>query len=189
MLETKREAICAAALSLFAKKGPVSTTTREIAQFAETAEGNIYRHFKGKDDLIQHLFEQSANQFYQVLLNAITDLTHPRDKIDALVKGVFEFADEHPDAFAYLLSVHHLGVLNFARDARPPIPARLFIETLKAGISSGHFRQINPLLATGWIVAMAQRTIVLLNAGLLDHQPKAQTIKETTDAVLRLLNK
>lgn len=187
MTTTKRDAICEAALTLIAKKGPDATTTREIAALAETAEGTIYRHFKGKDDLMQHLFVQSAEQFHAILSCRISGLEDHGERIRALVKGVFEFAVVHPDAFNFLLSTHHLAVLNTKKNPGPPLPARLFVETLEAGISSGCFRSVSPMLATGWVVSMAQRSVVLLQSGLLIPQSREQTIDETAEAAIRLL--
>lgn len=187
MRTTKRDAISNAALTLAAKKGLNATTTREIAALAGTAEGTIYRHFKGKDDLMQYLFKQSAGQFHAILSRRISGLDDPGERVKALVKGVFEFADDHPDAFSFLLSTHHLGVLNSGEHPGPPLPARLFIHTLEAGITKGHFRPVNPMLATGWIVSMAQRSVVLLQSDLLGNQSRAQTIDDTAEAVMRLL--
>lgn len=187
MTTTKRDAICDAALTLIAKKGLNATTTREIAALAGTAEGTIYRHFKGKDDLMQHLFKQSAEQFHAILTRRISDLDDPGERVKAFVKGVFEFADVHPDAFNFLLSTHHLGVLNTGDSPGPPLPARLFVKTLEDGMTKGRFRPVNPMLATGWIVSMAQRSVILSQSNLLTSQPKEQTIDETAEAAIRIL--
>ncbi len=185
MAATKRDAIRDAALALFAEKGVDATSTREIAERADTAEGNIYRHFKGKDDLVRSLFEECARQFHEVLTRTAESASEPRERLRRLVEGIFAFADEHPQAFAYLLSIHQ-NVLQRIELEREPLPMQLFTETLRAGIEAGQFRAVPPVLATGWIVGMTQRAIVLHRSGL-PSMPLPDVMETTTDAALRLL--
>jgi AcrR family transcriptional regulator len=56
----KREAIIAAALAAFAAKGVEATTTREIAEAAETTERTLFKHFGSKDGLVQAVVEAAA---------------------------------------------------------------------------------------------------------------------------------
>src|SRR3546814_17216880 len=51
-----RQRIERAAVVLFASKGVDATTTKEIAAAVGISEGEIYRHFKSKDELVWHLF-------------------------------------------------------------------------------------------------------------------------------------
>ncbi len=50
--ETRREEILRAAVTLFASHGFTRTTTREIAQTANIAEGTIYKYFASKEELL-----------------------------------------------------------------------------------------------------------------------------------------
>lgn len=188
MLKTKRDAIQEAALVLFAEKGIDATTTREIAQRADTAEGNIYRHFKGKDDLVRQLFERGAAEFHDTLVRVVGQRTEPRERLRALVLGVFTFADESPQTFAYLLTAPHSDLVQSREGDWRPLPMRLFVETLEQGISAGLFREINPVLATGWIVAMTQRAILLKRTRLLSMSGE-EVMETTAEAVLRLLQR
>jgi len=185
MASTTRNALCDAALDLFAEQGIESTTTREIAERAGTAEGTLYRHFESKDDLVQCLFETSAERFHDALLASITDDAPPRARLRGLVRGVFAFAEAHPTAFTYLLSVHHTGILEQQEDAPPPM--HLFVDTLTDGMEQGAFRDLSPVLATGWIVAMAQRAVVFLSSPLMTDA-RDTVIRETVDAALRLVD-
>src|SRR6185312_15399211 len=53
--ERTRRRIEEVALALFAEKG-TAATTHEIAALAGIAEGALYRHFRGRDDLVAELF-------------------------------------------------------------------------------------------------------------------------------------
>lgn len=186
MATSKRDAICEAALTLFAEQGVEATTTREIAEKAGAAEGTLYRHFRGKQALVQWLFERSVEQFQETLLSSADGATEPRNRLRALIRGVFRFADEHPSAFTYLLSVHHTGILRRDGNASPP-PMRTFVDTLTDGIEQGAFRDLPPVLATGWIVAMAQRAVVFRQSDVVSL-PREAIIQQTVDAALRIVD-
>ncbi len=49
--EERKQAIIDAATPLFARKGFVGTTTKDIAEAAEVSEALLYRHFPGKESL------------------------------------------------------------------------------------------------------------------------------------------
>ena len=186
MAPTKRDAIIDAALDLFAEKGVDATSTREITERAETAEGTLYRHFDGKDDLVRSLFEESASLFHDVLAHSAATAANPREQLEAMVRGIFTFAEEHPAAFTYLLSVHE-GVLARVDTSHEPLPMQLFTGTLRAGTASGVFRDVPPVLATGWIVGLAQRAIVLQGSDLLSAS-RDEAADQTVDAALRLVD-
>lgn len=186
MTKTKREAIWEAAIELFATKGIDATTTREIARLADTAEGNIYRHFKNKDDLIRQLFEESAAALHAFLLEAVGEESDPKERLRRLLRAIFDFADEHPSVFAFLVTAPHSEFVR-GRDADwRPLPMRLFSRTLQEGFESGVFREVHPVLATGWIVAMAQRAIVISGTPMM-KMSRESVMLQTIDAALRVV--
>src|SRR5260370_40396380 len=58
-----REKIERKAMELFVAKGVAETTIRDIAEAADIAEGALYRHYRGKDQLIVALFQQHYAAF------------------------------------------------------------------------------------------------------------------------------
>lgn len=186
MTTTKREAIWDAAIALFAEKGIDATTTREIAQLADTAEGNIYRHFKNKDDLIQQVFEESAAKLHAFLLDSVGPEADPRAQLQRLLRGIFDFAEENRNAFAFLVTAPHSEFVRGRDGDWRPLPMRLFSETLEKGFRAGVFRRVHPVLGPGWIVAMVQRAILLGGTRMMTL-PREEIISQTIDAAMRVV--
>lgn len=187
MAVTKREAILDAALDLFVEKGVSAATTREIAEKAETAEGNLYRHFESKDSLARHLFGECAGRFRRRLVDAASSAASPPEKISALIHGIFAFAAEEERAFAFIVLTHHTQFATGPIRNPQPLPRDVFVEVVRSGIDRGEFRPVDPNLATSWIVGMAQRAITFRRAGRFDL-PDDEVVRETVDAALRILS-
>jgi AcrR family transcriptional regulator len=183
---TKRDAVCEAALELFAENGIEATTTREIAERAGAAEGTLYRHFKGKEDLAESLYRRCADQLRGHLAAASETATAPAVRLEALVRGIFTFFDERPTSCTYLLTTQP-GDPDEAGEEASATPLVPFADVLRDGIEQGAFRDVPVPLAAGWILSMVQRTVRFLKAGALRMERQA-AIDRTVDAALRLVD-
>lgn len=113
-----------AALNVFAEDGVDGATTREIARRAGVAEGTLYRHYKGKDELAEALFFAIHANLADIITNvASRHAGAPIERIvDEIVTSICLFADEDKTAFTYhLLHTHHF--LSRRPDARDPVSA------------------------------------------------------------------
>lgn len=82
----KREAILAAALTLFGHYGYRRTSIDDIAQEAGIAKGTVYLYFKSKEEIFRALSRQLLDQ---VLLTAET-ARHASASIAERIRGVLE---------------------------------------------------------------------------------------------------
>jgi len=186
MAATKREAILEAALDLFVEKGVSAATTREIAEKAGTAEGNLYRHFESKDSLARHLFGECAGRFRKRLVDAAAGASSPAEKIGALVRAMFAFASDEEAAFSFIILSHHTEFASGPIRNPQPLPRDVFGEVIRSGIDRGVFRPVDPNLGTAWIVGMTQRAITFARSGRIEC-PKEETVERTVEAAIRLL--
>lgn len=64
-----KEKIIATALSLFNRDGAGKTTTNHIAAAAGISPGNLYYHFKNKDEIVRLIFQSMTVEFASVWKN------------------------------------------------------------------------------------------------------------------------
>src|SRR5262245_28981195 len=65
----KAEAIMAAALELFIKRGFYGTAVPEIAERAGVGAGTIYRYFESKEALVNAIYRQQKLEFAKLVLD------------------------------------------------------------------------------------------------------------------------
>ncbi|MBI5165819.1 MAG: TetR/AcrR family transcriptional regulator [Magnetospirillum sp.] len=130
-----RDRIERAALELFVGQGVRETTIRDIAAKAGVAEGALYRHHAGKDDLVRALFvthyETLAEQ-----LQAVADTTVGIDgRLTAMVDTFCRLHDHDPILFAFLLLVQHGQLDRIGPDRPSPVAAvrAVVAEAMAAG--------------------------------------------------------
>ena len=62
-----RDRILETSLAIFNAEGEAHTTTIDIANELDISPGNLYYHFKGKEELVRELFERFHEQFNVIL--------------------------------------------------------------------------------------------------------------------------
>ena len=92
-----------AAKMLLAEGGAEACSMRAIAESAGVTPGAIYKHFKDKDALVDHVVMLAFEHFELSLLKAILSLpVGSLERLAALGEGYIAFADANPREFAIL---------------------------------------------------------------------------------------
>lgn len=108
--ELTRQRLVRAAFELFTTRGYHLTTTPLIAKKAGVAEGSIYRHFTGKQHLLNELYRAAAR--WAVRLVKGIDQGGARDKLAAVARGLVDGAARDPAVVRLLLLVPHGDLLD-----------------------------------------------------------------------------
>jgi AcrR family transcriptional regulator len=129
-----RQKLLRAGLELFTTVGFRATTTPEIAARAGVAEGTIYRHFSGKEDLLIAAYHEAQRWGLELVKGQEGDnALPPHERLIAVAKRLVSGGDNDPAMTRMLLRRREEGYLDDgARQA-----AREFREALQQIVASG----------------------------------------------------
>jgi AcrR family transcriptional regulator len=129
-----RQKLIRAALELFTTVGFRATTTPEIASRAEVAEGTIYRHFSGKEELLLAAYREAQAWGLEQIKGEEAERTlQPRDRLLSVARRLVSAGERDPAMTRMLLrrrEEHYLD--DGAREG-----ARQFREALQQIVASG----------------------------------------------------
>ncbi|OEJ66530.1 TetR/AcrR family transcriptional regulator [Magnetovibrio blakemorei] len=184
--EATKEKIKRAALELFVQKGVDAGGMRDIATASNITEGAIYRHFKGKDDLIWQLFADNFSGFATTLNDLQNEQNTLAGKIDAMVRGFCRFYDDDETLFRFLLLVQHGQLAKVSEDMQNPID--IVQGVLQGGIEAGEIGGASAQEATAWLFGIVLQTATFHIYGRLSGPmtKRADALSQACLAVLAL---
>ncbi|MFW5438195.1 TetR/AcrR family transcriptional regulator [Paenibacillus apiarius] len=108
MKQTIREKMMSAALENMAVHGFKGTTTKCIARQAAINEATIFKHFKGKDDLIHEALEQQM-MMMKTKIDTFFHADHEniRELLLAKIQFINDIYESHKDFF--LITIKEMG--------------------------------------------------------------------------------
>jgi TetR/AcrR family transcriptional regulator, repressor of fatR-cypB operon len=129
-----RQKLLRAGLELFTTVGFRATTTPEIAARAGVAEGTIYRHFSGKEDLLIAAYHEAQRWGLELVKGPDGDKAlSPRERLLGVATRLVSAGESDPAMTRMLLRRREQGYLDdSAREA-----ARAFREALQHIVASG----------------------------------------------------
>ncbi|MBV8652651.1 MAG: TetR/AcrR family transcriptional regulator [Alphaproteobacteria bacterium] len=151
-----RERIEAAALRLFVEKGVAETSVRDIAQSAGVAEGALYRHHAGKDDLVWSLFHTHYTEFAATLDALQRPEAGLERKIAAMVGGFCRLFDADRTLFSFLLLAQHGQLAKLAPETATPIT--VVGDVIARALKAGEIAPGDPDLLTAMVVGIVLQT-------------------------------
>lgn len=150
----RRREILAAAARVFADKGYSNTTTREVADAADIAEGTLYNYFEGKREILLAIVNEAQAPIELVLQNA----SHVQSRADmvALVEMGYQiFESQLPFTRTLLLEawVDDWILQTFVMERFRRIGKHLqaYISTR---IDDGGFRPVDPAVVTQMVLGI-----------------------------------
>lgn len=92
-----RQRILDASVELFNKIGSIKVTTNHIAKHLGISPGNLYFHFRNKEQIVRELFQKMADETYEAW-----DLKHhrsPKDFIDSAYEMLWKYRFFHREMY------------------------------------------------------------------------------------------
>lgn len=182
---TGKVAVADAALSLFAEKGVLATTTRDIARKAGVAEGTIYRHYKDKDSLAAELFRQGLVHLNNYLRERLLQQKSMVGKFRVLVQSFFDFAQHEPTSYSYSMFGHYTQFHSLPPDT--PMPRDIFVELIRDGMDKGILQLRDAHLSAAMVIGALERVIFFKNHGLIKEEYE-QIVPQVAEACMRMLS-
>ena len=98
---TNRERILAASADLFNQSGVVAITTNHISAHLGISPGNLYFHFRNKEEIIRELFERMCSETYAVWMpeKKITVFESPLELIERSYEVFWNYRFFHREMY------------------------------------------------------------------------------------------
>lgn len=157
--DVTKEKIKRAALELFVAKGVDGTGVREIAKAAGITEGAIYRHFKGKDEMVWQLFDAHYTAYAAQINDLQAKQSGIKAKLDAIVRDFCRFYDADETVFRFLLLVQHGQLSKVSQGAMTPVT--VVHDVIQNGLDAGEIKAAHvtdATQATAWILGILLQT-------------------------------
>ncbi len=100
--------IIEAAGEILTESGIAGLTTKNLASKMGFSESALYRHFKGKQEIVLTMLKYLAKNMDERLTNSIKDIDGPNEKLKALFNNQFEFFKKNPH---FLVAIFSDGLL------------------------------------------------------------------------------
>jgi AcrR family transcriptional regulator len=140
---SRRAELLALAARLFADRGYVSTTVRDIADAAGILSGSLYHHFDSKESMADEILTGFLDELFGAYGEIVGQGLPPRETLEAVVVASFESIHRRPAEVAiyqseakHLMSLPRFAYLN-DRNAEF---RKLWNGILTDGVAAGVFR-------------------------------------------------
>lgn len=110
--------IIGAAGKLLTESGIAGLTTKNLAAKMGFSEAALYRHFKGKDDIIATLLLYLSKEMDALLTRAVEGIADPEEKLKALFNDQFGFFRKHPH---FVVAIFSEGLLEESQPVKDGI--------------------------------------------------------------------
>ncbi|HEX4702129.1 MAG TPA: TetR/AcrR family transcriptional regulator [Pseudonocardiaceae bacterium] len=139
----RRAELLALAATMFAERGFVSTTVRDIADAAGILSGSLYHHFDSKDSMVDEILRGFLDELFGSYREIIAGGLDPKATLRAVVVASFECIDRRHAEVAifqneskYLAQFERFGYL---ADRNVEF-RKLWIGLIEEGVRAGVFR-------------------------------------------------
>lgn len=136
--ERTRDEILAAATEVVLESGAAAFSLREVARRANLAPSALYNHFDSRESLITALALRALGDL-RTCLTAAPASDSASERLRALGRGYFTFADEHPQEYRLIFECLENPPTTWEAYLGVAEPFLLIVDACRAGLESGEF--------------------------------------------------
>jgi AcrR family transcriptional regulator len=169
-----REKVLDAGYRIYVSRGLPDFSMRNVAKEVGITATALYRHFGGKDALIEAIAERGFGIFERDLKRVSATGGAP-DRVLAILDGYRAFSSRHPALFRLMFSTPRARLRRFPRDFAAH-RSGVFDQLRQAvddGQAAGLFRRDDSLEVSLDLWAYAHGLIALSQAGRFEMRPRA----------------
>jgi AcrR family transcriptional regulator len=187
MARRTRERILETSLALFNARGEPNVTTNHIADELEISPGNLYYHFRNKDDIIEQLFAQYEERIDRALSTPENRLPELEDiwlQLHLVYECIWDFRFLYRDLVDILsrnrkLRMHFARILKRAADSATEVMRGL----VQAGIMRASAAEVQATANNILVIA----TFWLNFSSVRGHTDEHEAIRHGIHQVMMLL--
>jgi AcrR family transcriptional regulator len=161
--DDKRDAILAAATSVFAEGG-LSAPTSAISKAAGIAEGTLFTYFPTKDDLLNALYRHIKLELAEVLMSGFARKKDVRAKLQHIWDAFVNWGLAHPERRKVLAQLQVSDKLTHETKAVGAAPFAEVEAMGREAIAQGAIRDLPLEFLIAMMEALTQATIELIAA-------------------------
>ncbi len=180
---SRREVVLDAALALFAQKGYEATPVPEIARAADLSIGGLYRYYKGKDQLVNAVYQRSKKRLGAWLAEGLTEERGIRKKFRHLWNRMDSFSRSHPMDFQFLELHNHSAYLDRRSRQVEKEVQQPCLDFIREAQKAGEMRPMEMSLVMSIFMGVYLGYFRAVQAGEIENPAKAQ--RESEEAAWR----
>jgi AcrR family transcriptional regulator len=188
MARQTRQRILDASLALFNAQGEPNVTTNHIADELEISPGNLYYHFRNKDDIIEHLFQRYEERMDSALIAPEGRLPNLEDiwlQLHLVFECIWEYRFLYRDLVDILSRNRHLR-LRFARILKRA--ATNATTVMRGMVQAGAMRASAPEIEAAATNILVLATFWLNYAGVRGDRDEQASIRQGIVQVMMLVS-
>ncbi len=164
----QRSRILESSARLFAHQGFEGTSLNEIADEVGLSKATIYHYFVGKEEIYTEIILDTLDRLLPFVKEAVDRKEGARPRLVAAMEAHAQFFEDNFWAFTAML-IGFGGIRELNRRARA-VALRdayevVFRDIIKAGIESGEFRNVDPIIASRAALSMLNWMVRWYKAG------------------------
>ncbi|WP_336485554.1 TetR/AcrR family transcriptional regulator [Methylobacterium nigriterrae] len=163
-----KEALIEAARRFIAERGVGGFTLVDAARLVGVTPAALYRHFRGREALLEEVAGRGFADLAERLARALTSRGTPLERFTRMGEAYLTFAEEEPGYYAAIFETRGANLGTGLPDR--PSPFDLLVEALQATFPDG-FAGVDPRFIALEVWALSHGLATLSAAGQLPRGP------------------